>query len=257
MRAIDLSVSGTDEATSLARIVNLTPVFLQLSQLCCKLDEIWEENHGEVILFHWTSFLKDEILDYLHIASPLNLDNVVPQRQRIRHRSGSQQSTGSKPENSLETSYHDTERNSKLPNRDRGLGFVGGLLSCNGSLTFDPRAIQDIASQELLLPTILDHNKGQKEYVFRTTFFMCQVCFSEKVGALCTSFTGCDHVYCKECMQGYFEVQIEEGSVKALTCPSDQCDSQAHPAQVGALDRYRNTKQPAGPPKKCDCCMRE
>ena len=33
-------------------------------------------------------------------------------------------------------------------------------------------------------------------------------------------------------MRGYFEVQIQEGSVQSLTCPFDQCETQAHPAQV-------------------------
>ena len=36
-------------------------------------------------------------------------------------------------------------------------------------------------------------------------------------------------------MAGYFEVQIKEGAVKALTCPSDKCESQALPSQVKEL----------------------
>ena len=100
----------------------------------------------------------------------------------------------------------------------------------NGSL--DRRAHQDIASQDLVLRTILEYDRLQREAEFNRTLFTCEVCFSEKLGAVCSSFPDCNHVFCKECMQGYFEVQIADGNVKGLTCPADKCESQAHPSQV-------------------------
>ena len=33
-------------------------------------------------------------------------------------------------------------------------------------------------------------------------------------------------------MRGYFEVQINDGNVKALTCPDTDCETQANPSQV-------------------------
>ena len=64
---------------------------------------------------------------------------------------------------------------------------------------------------------------------------IAQVCFSEKLGSACIRFVGCDHVYCKECMKSYFEIQIADGTVKRLTCPEDECTSQASPGQVRSM----------------------
>ena len=184
----------------------------------------------------WTSFLKDDTIEYLSIESPLDLSTVVPKKitpKSLQH-SESKQSSDSQQQNS------DNASGAVLEGATAGAAASSTChnTSTNGDITSgdldpsDPRAIQDIASQDLLLPTILEHNKLQEDYEFKTTLFTCQVCFMEKLGALCLSFLTCEHVFCKECMKGYFEVQIQDGSVKALTCPSDKCESQAHPSQV-------------------------
>ena len=186
----------------------------------------------------WTSFLKDDTVEFLDIHSPLDLSTVVPKKVLSKSLQRSDSRQGS-----------DGQRQKSDTDFDAGDGAIATAAapstlfntSTNGDITsgkldpsdpHDPRAIQDIASQDLLLPTILEHNKLQEDYEFKTTLFTCQVCFMEKLGALCLSFLTCDHVFCKECMKGYFEVQIQDGSVKALTCPSDKCESQAHPSQV-------------------------
>ena len=99
----------------------------------------------------------------------------------------------------------------------------------------DPRAFQDVASYAKLVATIIDYDQQQRETSFNSSCFTCNVCFSEKSGTLCISFHGCRHVYCQECMASYFKVQIEDGAVKAMTCPSHDCDSQALPSQVKQL----------------------
>lgn len=45
----------------------------QMSALCRRLDELWEENQGSVILFTWIQLLKEEALDFLGIKSPLEV----------------------------------------------------------------------------------------------------------------------------------------------------------------------------------------
>ena len=44
---------------------------LQMSALCRRLDQLWGENQGCVVLFTWVQFLKEEALDFLAITSPL------------------------------------------------------------------------------------------------------------------------------------------------------------------------------------------
>ena len=42
-----------------------------MSALCRRLDQLWGENQGCVVLFTWGQFLKEEALDFLAIASRL------------------------------------------------------------------------------------------------------------------------------------------------------------------------------------------
>jgi E3 ubiquitin-protein ligase RNF14 len=77
-----------------------------------------------------------------------------------------------------------------------------------------------------------DYDHDQNEFKFQNAYFTCNVCFSDKTGKDCFKFDKCDHVFCIECMKGYFETLISDGNVKSLTCPQDKCESQAHPTQV-------------------------
>ncbi|KAJ7993397.1 hypothetical protein DPEC_G00272010 [Dallia pectoralis] len=45
----------------------------QLSALCQRLDEIWQDTVGRVVLFYWVKFIRDDLLDFLHIQSPLEI----------------------------------------------------------------------------------------------------------------------------------------------------------------------------------------
>lgn len=46
----------------------------QLSSLCQRLDELWEENQGFEVLFTWIQFLKEDTLGFLSIQSPLEIN---------------------------------------------------------------------------------------------------------------------------------------------------------------------------------------
>lgn len=45
----------------------------EISFVCQKLDEIWEENKNSEILFLWIDFLKNDILDFLNIQTILDI----------------------------------------------------------------------------------------------------------------------------------------------------------------------------------------
>lgn len=159
----------------------------QLTTLCHKLDSIWEENTGCVVLFMWTTFLQEELFDYLHLKSPLELAKVISKARK------------------------------------------------DSDFKLDYRAIQEVSNQDQLLPVLLEYNKQEKERQFERNSYTCKVCFCEKAGMHCICFDDCGHVYCKDCMRDYFNVQIQEGNVKGLECPEDKCESQAHPSQVKNL----------------------
>ncbi|XP_075712664.1 E3 ubiquitin-protein ligase RNF14-like [Rhinoderma darwinii] len=173
----------------------------QLSLLCQHLDDLWEENRGCVVLFPWIQFIKEETLGYLNIKSPYEIDVSS---------------------NGLQTWM-------QSPEKTPGDGFS----SERGS--FDRRAIQDVQSVSALVKYILDFSETQQKKVFDGKPFLCNICFMEKLGGECTHFKDCQHVYCKNCLKDYFEIQIKDGQVHALNCPEPKCTSVATPAQVKHL----------------------
>lgn len=96
----------------------------------------------------------------------------------------------------------------------------------------DPRAIQDVESKSSLIREILDFDQAQREKCFNSKMYLCDICFSEKLGSECMNFMDCSHVYCKVCLKDYFEIQIRDGQVHCLTCPGSECSSVATPGQV-------------------------
>ncbi|XP_065143637.1 E3 ubiquitin-protein ligase RNF14-like [Paramisgurnus dabryanus] len=187
-----------------------TPVFVlsskwltrvQISALCKRLDKLWEENRGNVVLFTWIQFLKEETLEFLGIQSPLEIQSIGVQSQC---QSGQKQ----------------------------GVNTAGDKSKPQ---ELDPRAVQEFDSRTDILNQLLDFDEAQKQKVFDGKLFCCGICFSEKLGSNCVLFKECQHVYCKDCMKEYFQIQIRDGKVQCLNCPEPECTSIATPAQVKGL----------------------
>ncbi|KAG8439211.1 hypothetical protein GDO86_005437 [Hymenochirus boettgeri] len=172
----------------------------QLSQLCQHLDDLCEELKGCVVLFAWMQFLKEETLEYLNINSPYELQVDGIGTQIMKNLSG------------------------KSAN-----------CSTAGMAVLDQRAIQDIDTASALIRCILNFNEVQEKKCFDSKLYMCNICFSEKLGSECTYFKDCQHVYCNSCLKDYFIIQINDGQVHALNCPEPKCSSVATPAQVKDL----------------------
>ncbi|XP_075457187.1 E3 ubiquitin-protein ligase RNF14-like isoform X1 [Ascaphus truei] len=178
----------------------LSPI--QLSALCQHLDDLWEESTGCVVLFAWKQFLKEETLKHLNIKSPYEL-RVCGNRIQSR-----------KPP-SLESDASDA--------------------TVSEEETTDKRAIQDVECVFALIRDILDFNEAQQKKCFNSKPYLCNICFSEKLGIECMYFKDCRHVYCNSCLKDYFEIQIKDGQVHALNCPEPKCTSIATHGQVKEL----------------------
>lgn len=185
----------------------------QLSALCRHLDKLWEENEGNVVLFTWIQFLKEEAISFLEIQSPLM---VVTQHKKPPNCLKGPSSECTRVKN-LVPAYTDATDGSQRP-------------SCP-----DPRAIVDGDPQHDLAAQLLDFNEEQWQKVFNQKMFNCGICFSEKFGSDCLYFKVCNHVYCNDCMASYFTIQIRDGSVQCLSCPEPKCASVATPEQVKKL----------------------
>lgn len=185
------------------KLINLTPIILEfyfpdnypsinapqfkllcrwlnedsLSQLCNRLDDLWEQNCQIPILFTWISFLQDEVFDFLSF----DIQNLIIQK-----------------------------------NKSKNTDSRVASLMCKSTL-------------------MENYDLDQQNLKFQKTYFSCQVCFEDKMGKDCIKFNKCDHVFCNECMQGYFESLINDGNVQKLICPQENCESIAIPAQVLSL----------------------
>ncbi|KAK7144006.1 hypothetical protein R3I93_014996 [Phoxinus phoxinus] len=174
---------------------------VQITALCRRLDELWEENQGNVVLFTWIQFLKEDTLDFLGIQSPLEIQSSCIQHQ-------------------CESGQKEAEDISGDKSKAQDL---------------DPRAVQEVDTRTDILTQLLDFDEAQKQKVFDGKVFCCSICFSEKLGSDSLLFKECQHVYCKACIKEYFQIQIRDGKVQCLNCPEPKCMSLATPTQVKLL----------------------
>lgn len=220
-------------------------ILFQLTQLCQKLDILWAENKGSVVMYTWAQFLKEESLAFLGFTDTLDLDNIKPVRQAAGVSSICDQVTANEgPEDSVgATSGSTGEVKCDTGNSLNDSGIVDSsntetsslTLSRQNSQNYDSRTIQDIAPKTNMLRLLKDYDEEMRRKVFGTKTFECKVCFIDKLGAHCLEFWPCRHVYCKDCMASYFTVQISEGNIKFLRCPEDECESEANPKQVSNI----------------------
>ncbi|XP_054998615.1 E3 ubiquitin-protein ligase RNF14 isoform X2 [Sorex araneus] len=154
-------------------------------------------------------FLKEDTLTYLNIVSPFELKMGSPKLGQWR-------TTPAPPSPELE--------------------FGGAAGSdADPEEVVDERAVQDVESLSSLIQEILDFDQAQQTKCFNSKLFLCNICFSEKLGSECMYFLECRHVYCKACLKDYFEIQIRDGQVHCLNCPEPKCSSVATPGQVKEL----------------------
>uniref|UniRef100_A0A1A8CPS5 E3 ubiquitin-protein ligase RNF14 n=2 Tax=Nothobranchius TaxID=28779 RepID=A0A1A8CPS5_NOTKA len=187
----------------------------QLSSLCRHLDELWEENQGSEILFTWIQFLKEEPLEFLGIQSPVE---VIRNSKAAGERRKTDLASKEKPEEKKTEVIKETSEQH------------GSLLSHP-----DQRAVVLMDPHSDPLRQLLDFDETQRQRVFDGKVFSCGICFADKLGSTCLCFKECLHVYCKDCMREYFEIQIREGNVQCLNCPEPKCTSVATPSQVKQL----------------------
>lgn len=190
----------------------------ELTKLCRKLDELWEENKGQEILFMWVAFLQDETLNFLNILQCLNMNHAFTRYNIARERT--QCSQESKELIDSEKQQPSDSPKTKVQKEVKAL---------------DSRAISDSPINVNPIQALINYNSKQAQIEFKRNFFSCKICFSEKLGEDCTQFVPCGHIFCKECISGYLEVRINDGNVMNIHCPEEMCSSETTPGQIKVL----------------------
>uniref|UniRef100_A0A914VL04 RNF14 n=1 Tax=Plectus sambesii TaxID=2011161 RepID=A0A914VL04_9BILA len=179
--------------------VSLSAAWLDSSmsaELLKRLNEFWTENAGMPVLYSWSQVVQDEAATLMN-ASELDLDHIAASQMRSKRRISIDQS--------LTTASGDGD----LPS------------SSSATLTGEQR-----------LSLICDYDELVRRRQFETGWYQCNVCLSEKAGRHSLEFYPCGHVFCIDCVNGYFSVQIKDGAVRQLHCMEDKCKSEATPQQV-------------------------
>lgn len=98
----------------------------------------------------------------------------------------------------------------------------------------------------LTLPTTLESDlvkfdKEVKLSTFNEGTYDCGICLEPKKGVACYKLEGCGHVFCKKCLQDFYNNAIKEGDISAVQCLDPSCGKDA-----GGV-RNRKEKKPLHP----------
>ncbi|KAM6962550.1 E3 ubiquitin-protein ligase RNF14-like [Aplochiton taeniatus] len=196
----------------------------QLSSVYARLSDLWQDTRGSVVLFSWVQFLREDLLSFLHIRSPLELPICVQES----------------PDTALldPTTTPVTIVVPASPQESASAPEVTPASPLGAA------SAPETAPGLSLLDELLAYDEAQRRRAFEGQVFDCGVCFTSRPGSDCVELRGCGHVYCNPCMAEFCQVQITEGNVRRVTCPEPDCSSTPTPAQVRRLvgeelfDRY-------------------
>ncbi|KAI1867956.1 uncharacterized protein JN550_006763 [Neoarthrinium moseri] len=72
---------------------------------------------------------------------------------------------------------------------------------------------------------ILDYDIEAKRKAFQKSTFDCGICLDPKKGSVCHRMLDCGHVFCKQCLQDFYNNAITEGDVASVQCLEPNCAS--------------------------------
>ncbi|XP_015601171.1 E3 ubiquitin-protein ligase RNF14 isoform X2 [Cephus cinctus] len=216
-----------------------------LAKLCKKLDQLWEENKGQEILFTWIAFLKNETLEFLNIQNSVSINSaytfykvalekaqnamsvIAVQHENVKENETTDEKSVDYQQDTSKNVIKSKENKKPVPKKKYRKQKCKKIN--------DQRAISDRPIGKNPVQMLVNYNIKRKQVEFKKNFYTCKICFADKMGEHCTQFLPCSHIFCKDCIIGYLEVRIKEGSVQNIYCPEEKCTSEATPGQVKDL----------------------
>lgn len=96
------------------------------------------------------------------------------------------------------------------------------------------------------------YNRRRSEKEFQRGHYDCGICMDSKPGTACVQLKSCGHVFCLDCLGGYFGMLIYEGTLKQIACPDPSCKSRNVDDSSGSRGKFlkdREMKQIVGEEK--------
>ncbi|KAI6657573.1 hypothetical protein LOD99_316 [Oopsacas minuta] len=98
--------------------------------------------------------------------------------------------------------------------------------------SLDKRILREMKSIDRVVPMLIQNDKDCEEARFLELEMLCEVCYDTKKGSEFYRMYDCPHLYCKECLNGYCQMHVKDGTVQNLKCPTKSCDVLIHPSIV-------------------------
>ena len=102
--------------------------------------------------------------------------------------------------------------------------YIEHLTECAlRGLDFDQTAAGCLVLSDELAQDLAKFDAESKISVFHAGTYDCGICIEPKKGWDCYQLRDCAHVFCKECLQGFYNNAITEGDVAAVRCLAPDC----------------------------------
>ncbi|PSK45153.1 E3 ubiquitin-protein ligase dbl4 [Elsinoe australis] len=80
-----------------------------------------------------------------------------------------------------------------------------------------------ITVEQYLRDGLVDFSRAREKEIFEVGSFDCGVCLEPKKGTHCHRMSACGHVFCRACLQDFYNSAITEGDVGNVTCLEPSC----------------------------------
>ncbi|XP_019645634.1 PREDICTED: E3 ubiquitin-protein ligase RNF14-like [Branchiostoma belcheri] len=164
----------------------------KLSTLCKQLDALWEESKGLPIIYTWVDWLQSSTIQFLGLD-----DYIILMPVSMRFGVGT------------------------TPDHEEGDNFQS-----------DPRVSSEQADPVQSLQEILRVNYAKEFETFQRNTQECGICFDSKLGAEFFLMSECRHFFCHECVAGYCQIHVKDGTVQQISCPDEGCDGSLPPGVI-------------------------
>lgn len=72
------------------------------------------------------------------------------------------------------------------------------------------------------MPLLTDYETSTQQTRFSQTSYNCEICLTSIKGARCVPLS-CSHVFCRPCLEEFWNLCIAEGDVGRVGCPDAIC----------------------------------